>query len=128
ESYEYSDDLLTLTFTLREGLVWSDGEPLTAEDVAISFNLIKEYPALDQRAVWTKLESVTAVEDRTVEFKMTEVDAGLIYQLVQVYPVPEHIWADVEDPVTFTNPDPVASGAMTEIERFTPQEYVQCRN
>ncbi|WP_338609621.1 ABC transporter substrate-binding protein [Pelagibacterium nitratireducens] len=128
ESYEYSDDLLTLTFTLREGLSWSDGEPLTANDVAFTFNLIKDFPALDTRAVWPKLESVTATDDRTIEFKLTEVDAGLIYQLVQVYAVPEHVWAEVEDPVTYTNPDHVASGAMSEIERFTPQEYIQCRN
>ena len=84
ESYEYSDDLLSLTFTLREGLTWSDGEPITADDVAFTFNLIKEFPALDTRAVWPKLEAVEAVDERTVRIDMTEVDAGLIYQLVQV--------------------------------------------
>ncbi len=128
ESYEYSDDLLSLTFVLREGLTWSDGEPITADDVVFTFNLIKEFPALDTRAVWPKLAGVEAVDERTVRLDMTEVDAGLIYQLVQVYPVPEHIWADVTDPVTFTNPGPVGSGPLTEIERFTPQEYIQCRN
>ncbi|QJR20518.1 ABC transporter substrate-binding protein [Pelagibacterium halotolerans] len=128
ESYEYSDDLLTLTFTLREGLTWSDGMPLTANDVAFTFDLMKEYPALDARAVWPKLESVTAVDERTVEIRMNEIDAGLIYQLVQVYPVPEHIWAEVGDPVTYSNNTTVGSGPLTEIERFTPQEYIQCAN
>lgn len=128
ESYEYSDDLLTLTFTLREGLTWSDGEPLTANDVAFTFDLMEQYPALDARAVWPKLESVTAIDDRTVEIKMNEIDAGLIYQLVQVYPVPEHIWAEVADPVTYTNDTTVGSGPLTEIDRFTPQEYIQCAN
>lgn len=128
ESYEYSDDLLTLTFTLREGLTWSDGMPLTANDVAFTFDLMAEYPALDARAVWPKLESVTAVDDRTVEIRMKEVDAGLIYQLVQVYTVPEHIWAEVGDPVTYSNNTTVGSGPLTEIERFTPQEYIQCAN
>ncbi|WP_421951212.1 ABC transporter substrate-binding protein [Pelagibacterium sp.] len=128
ESYEYSDDLLTLTFTLREGLTWSDGMPLTANDVAFTFDLMAEYPALDARAVWPKLDSVTAVDDRTVEIRMKEIDAGLIYQLVQVYPVPEHIWAEVGDPVTYSNNTTVGSGPLTEIERFTPQEYIQCAN
>ncbi|MEQ8445919.1 MAG: ABC transporter substrate-binding protein [Pelagibacterium sp.] len=128
ESYEYSDDLLTLTFTLREGLTWSDGMPLTANDVAFTFDLMAEYPALDARAVWPKLDSVTAVDDRTVEIKMKEIDAGLIYQLVQVYPVPEHIWAEVGDPVTYSNNTTIGSGPLTEIERFTPQEYIQCAN
>ncbi|MBD2464317.1 ABC transporter substrate-binding protein [Oscillatoria sp. FACHB-1407] len=38
ESWEISDDDLTITFTLREGLQWSDGEPLTIDDVLFSFN------------------------------------------------------------------------------------------
>ena len=42
--------------------------------------------------------------------------------------VPEHIWKDVADPVTFTNETPVGSGPLTEITRFTPQVYEQCRN
>ncbi len=38
ESWEGSEDGLTWTYTLREGLEWSDGEPLTAEDVAYTIN------------------------------------------------------------------------------------------
>lgn len=126
--YAYSEDQLSLTFTMRDGAKWSDGEPLTAKDVAFTFNMIKEFPALDLRAVWPKLESVEAADDKTVTFKFKQVDAGLIYQIVQTYVVPEHVWSGVADPVTFTNPNPVGSGPLTEIRRFTPQEYIQCRN
>lgn len=126
--FEYSDDQLSLTFTLREGVLWSDGEPFSAEDVAFTFNMLKENPALDLRAVWPGLESVEAVDERTVRFNYKQVDAGLIYQIVQTYVVPEHTWSGVDDPVTFTNLDPVGSGPLTEIRRFTPQEYIQCRN
>lgn len=126
--YSYSEDQLSLTFVMRDGAKWSDGTPLTAKDVAFSFNLVKEFPALDLRAVWPKLESVEAVDDKTVTFKFKAVDAGLIYQIVQTYVVPEHVWSGVADPVTFTNPNPVGSGPLTEIRRFTPQEYIQCRN
>ena len=38
ESWEASEDGLTYTYTLREGLLWSDGEPLTAEDIAWTIN------------------------------------------------------------------------------------------
>ncbi|MBN9332467.1 ABC transporter substrate-binding protein, partial [Devosia sp.] len=55
-AYAYSDDGLSLTFTMRDGAKWSDGEPLTAKDVAFTFNMIKQFPALDLRAVWPKLE------------------------------------------------------------------------
>jgi peptide/nickel transport system substrate-binding protein len=41
----------TLTFTIRQGVKWSDGTPMTAADVAYTFNLIKKYPALDLTGV-----------------------------------------------------------------------------
>ncbi|MBL8599851.1 MAG: ABC transporter substrate-binding protein [Devosia sp.] len=127
-AFSYSDDGLELTFTMREGLTWSDGKPLTAKDVAYTFNLLKANPALDLRAAWPGLESVEAVDDGHVVFKYKQVDAGLIHQIVQTYVVPEHVWSAVADPITFTNPNPVGSGPLTEIRRFTPQEYIQCRN
>jgi peptide/nickel transport system substrate-binding protein len=128
ESYEYGEDLQSATFTLRDGLQWSDGEDLNADDVIFTFNMIKDHPALDLRTVWDRITGVEKIDDRTIRFDFKEVDTGLIFDLVRVYTVPEHIWADVEDPVSFTNPNPVGSGALTEIVRFTPQEYVQCRN
>lgn len=128
ESFEYSDDNLSLTFTLREGLVWSDGEPLTADDAIFSYNLLRENPALDTRAIWPKIDSVEKVDDRTFTINLNAVDAAFIYQFVQTAIVPEHIWADVDDPVTYINPEHVGSGPLTEIDRFTPQEYLQCRN
>src|SRR5580704_7421159 len=50
----------TLTFTIRQGVKWSDGTPMTAADVAYTFNLIKKNPALDLTGVWSVLSSVTA--------------------------------------------------------------------
>jgi peptide/nickel transport system substrate-binding protein len=128
ESFEYADDLKSVTFKLRDGLKWSDGAPLTAKDVAFTYQLLKDNPALDVRAVWSQLASVELIDDLTVRINYNNVDAGLIYQLAQVYTVPEHVWSGIADPVTFTNPAPVGSGPLTEIRRFTPQEYIQCRN
>ena len=48
-----------LTFTIRNGVKWNDGKPLTAADVAFTFNVMKKYPALDLNAVWSVLSSVT---------------------------------------------------------------------
>ena len=42
ESWEASDDGLTYTYTLREGSTWSDGEPLTAEDIAWTINTSRD--------------------------------------------------------------------------------------
>src|SRR5471030_102945 len=58
-SYAWSDDKKTLTFKLRKGVTWTDGQPFTAADVAFTFNLLKKYPAFDLNAVWSALTSVT---------------------------------------------------------------------
>ena len=128
ESFAYNADLTAVTFKIRDGVKWSDGQPFTANDVLFTFNMLKAHPELDLNAIWTQIKGVT-VADNSVTIDFNTSNSGLIYKLVQVYVVPEHIWKDVADPVTFTNSEhPVGSGAMTEITRFTPQEYMQCRN
>ena len=64
-------DTQTLTFTMRDGVVWSDGTPLTAADVAFTFNMLKQFPALDQTGVWVFLTGVTA-DATTVTFTFNQ--------------------------------------------------------
>lgn len=128
ESYELADDLKSITFTLRDGLKWSDGAPLTADDVVFTYDYIKQFPALDFISVSAQLESVEKVDERTVRFNLVEANSLIANTLVGMPIVPQHIWADIADPVTFANETPVGSGPMTEITRFTPQVYEQCRN
>lgn len=128
ESYELADDLTSITFTLREGLKWSDGEALTADDVVFTYDYIKKFPALDFISVSAQLDSVEKVDDRTVRFNLLAPNSLIANTIVGMPIVPEHIWADIEDPVTFANENPVGSGPMTEITRFTPQVYEQCAN
>src|SRR5690606_5135096 len=128
ESYELADDLKSITFTLREGLKWSDGEALTADDVVFTYDYIKKFPALDFISVSAQLASVEKLDERTVRFNLNEPNSLIANTIVGMPIVPEHIWSEVEDPVTFANENPVGSGPMTEITRFTPQVYEQCRN
>jgi peptide/nickel transport system substrate-binding protein len=128
ESFELADDLKSITFTLREGLKWSDGEPLTADDVVFTYDYLKKFPALDFNSVSALMESVEKLDERTVRFNLKQPNSLVAYTIVAMPIVPEHIWKDVADPVTFTNETPVGSGPLTEITRFTPQVYEQCRN
>jgi len=128
ESFQLADDLKSITFTLRDGLKWSDGQPLTADDVIFTYDYIKKFPALDFISVWGLLDSVDKVDDRTVKFTLKQPNSLIANTLVGMPIVPQHIWKDVADPVTFANETPVGSGPMTEIRRFTPQVYEQCRN
>ncbi|MDF2797640.1 MAG: transporter substrate-binding protein, partial [Devosia sp.] len=128
ESFELADDLRSITFVLREGLKWSDGEPLTADDVVFTYGYLKQFPALDFNSVSALLESVEKVDERTVRFNLLQPNSLVANTIVAMPIVPEHVWAEVTDPVTFTNETPVGSGPLTEISRFTPQVYEQCRN
>ncbi|ADO41453.1 ABC transporter substrate-binding protein [Ketogulonicigenium vulgare] len=128
ESYELSDDLTSITFKLRDGLKWSDGEAFTADDVVFTFDFIKENPALDFISVWGDLTAVEKVDETSVRFTLSQPNSLIANTIVEMPIVPQHIWSEVADPVTFANENPVGSGPMTEVTRFTPQVYEQCRN
>ena len=69
-SFKWSNGNKTLTFTIRSGVKWSDGTPMTANDVAYTFNLTKKNPALDLTGAWSVLSSVTASGNTvTMNFK-----------------------------------------------------------
>ncbi|HVR61666.1 MAG TPA: ABC transporter substrate-binding protein [Polyangia bacterium] len=128
ESFAFSADHLRLSFALRHGVRWSDGQPFGAADVAFTFELLRTHPALDILGVGEYLRAARAVADDQVvfDFKRPFVP-GL--DDISAYPiVPAHVWKDVADPLTFANPTPVATGPFTEVTSFQPQAYRIERN
>lgn len=126
--YEWSEDKLELRMAIRQGVLWSDGEAFSAHDVAFTFNLAKAFPALDRGGVWRYLESVEATGDDAVSFRFQRVFVpGFAAVAAQVI-VPEHIWGEIEDPVSFSNENPVATGPFTEVRLFRNQVYELGRN
>jgi len=101
--------------TLRNGLTWSDGTPLTAEDVAFTMNLAKEYDALWFAPMWNYVLSVISIGDYVVRFDFT--DAPLYQEfdnnLYNIPIVPKHIWeTKTEEDITIgANANPIGSGA-----------------
>ena len=91
---------------------WSDGAPFTARDVVFTFDLLRRHPALDLRGVWAFVDDVRAPDDSTVEIVFSRVFIPGFFYLAQQPIVPEHIWKDVPDPVSWPNPDPVATGPL----------------
>ncbi len=126
--YEYAEDLQSVTFTIREGVMWSDGEMLDSGDVAFTFNLFLTVPATDRAAIGDFLDSVEVIDDYTVQFNLNRTYT-LAHELIggQMI-VPEHNWADVEDYSLFLNEEPVGTGAMTTVADFNEQAYTLCRN
>ncbi|MBA2519127.1 MAG: ABC transporter substrate-binding protein [Chloroflexia bacterium] len=130
--YSYSDDNLQLTFTLRDGVLWSDGEALTAEDVKFTFDYLTEHAALPGtegvRGAIPFIESVEATDELTVVFTFTQVFSPGLFDVGEQMIVPQHIWSEIEDPVTFTNENPVGTGPFTEIGTFEDQYYEVLKN
>ncbi|HLU08149.1 MAG TPA: ABC transporter substrate-binding protein [Oceanobacillus sp.] len=126
--YEYSDDLLSVTFTIREGVLWSDGEPFSADDVIFSFNLIQEYTELDRGGLLGFVSGVEKVDDTTIRFDLSEVFTQAHVEIGEFRPVPEHIWSEVEDPVTYNPENPVATGPFANLCVLEEQVFELCRN
>lgn len=118
----------SLRVTLREGVRFSDGEAFGADDVVFTFDLARRFPALDSGGVWAFLTEVSAVDARTVRFRFARPYAPGFAALATQPIVPEHVWKDVASPVTWANPDPVATGPFTEVRRFDTQVWELGRN
>ncbi|MBX3001167.1 MAG: ABC transporter substrate-binding protein [Caldilineaceae bacterium] len=137
ESYEYGEDLDTITVVLRQGVRWSDGEPFTADDVVFTYEMLRENPGM----IWAAeanaaVASVEAIDDYTVQFNLTEPNARL-HLVREAFPAvsvwsgitiqPEHIWRDVEDPVSFRNNPPIGTGPYL-LENSTEQAFSYVRD
>ncbi|MGF1681156.1 ABC transporter substrate-binding protein [Photobacterium minamisatsumaniensis] len=127
KDYYMSDDLMQVTFELRDGLKWSDGEALTAEDIAYTIELLQKQPELDRTGVNKWVKSVKTKGNKVI-FTLTEATSNAPFEITKVSFVPKHIWSKVENPASFANENPVGSGAFTAIDTFTPQLYTQCQN
>jgi peptide/nickel transport system substrate-binding protein len=112
-SYQWSDANKTLTFTIRPGVKWSDGTPMTAADVAYTFNLLKAQPGLDLNTVWSVLSTVVQNGDQVV-FTFANPAVPFFYYIAdQVGIVPQHIWSQIADPVNENDATPVGTGPYT---------------
>ena len=115
-SWNKNNDILTIT--TRKNVQWSDGTIFSASDVLFTFNLMREYPAFDGRGIWSYLSNVKQIDDNNIEFKFSSVYVPGLDAIANQIIVPKHIWEKIEDPIKFTNPEPVGTGPFTEIVKF----------
>lgn len=105
ESWDVSEDGLTWTYTIRSGVLWSDGEPLTARDVAYTFNRVMsgKYEQTNFGSYVGQIASVEATDDQTVVMRVKAPSPTMLHLFV--YILPEHIWRDIDakEVTDFTN-------------------------
>src|SRR5216683_1999080 len=95
-----SSDQLTFTFKLRPNLKWSDGQPLTADDVAFSYGLMyspdtKDYVSRYRANLEGFMQSVTATDPQTVVFKFSKVLANFVDSNCRFGILPKHVLGTV---------------------------------
>jgi peptide/nickel transport system substrate-binding protein len=113
KSYAWSNGNKTLTFTIRDGVKWSDGKPFSAADVVYTFNLLKKNPALDLNANWSVLKSVTQNGNK-VAFNFKTPAVPYFYYIADQTPiVAQHIWTSIKNPTTYKDTKPVGTGPFT---------------
>ncbi len=85
ESWEFSEDALTLTFHLRQGVTFHDGSDFTAADVVASYNrILDEATAAVARSNYLSIESMDTPDDYTVVFNLSRPDVPLLAGMASV--------------------------------------------
>ena len=141
ESWTQSEDGLTWEFKIRPGMLWSDGEPATAEDVAYTFNLVLDAVETDVGYLgqgyldgYLTNAGVTAVEATDPETVVVTTDFASNLILQAYVPIlPEHIWSEFtleqignfEGEEPFTNPVPVVGTGPYQAVEFEPGNFIR---
>ena len=123
EKWEPSPDKLTWTYTVRRGAKWSDGQPITAADVAFTFNLMlsNETARTANSNYVAQWESVTAPDEATVVVKTKAPQTTMVALDIPI--VPEHVWSKVDVGAEPTYPM-VGSGPFV-ITDFKESQYTR---
>jgi len=130
ESYEMSSDGLTYTFRLRKNLHWSDGEPITANDIIFTIEKAQDQEIKSpKRGSWNGI-SVEKVNDLTVRFTLKK-PYNFFLGNATLGILPAHLWGKIKNeqfPLSNLNTEPVGSGpyqvaSISRDETGIPQSY-----
>lgn len=127
ESVATSEDGKTWTFTIRQGITFHDGQPMTANDVAFSLNLYLAHTDFPYLNFYTGyFDTITAPDDKTVVLTLTEAIPNLESQLLALYILPEHIWsqhAEGNAAAEFENLAMIGTGPF-QMKEYRQNEFV----
>jgi peptide/nickel transport system substrate-binding protein len=113
EGYQMSDDGMIITFRLRPDVHFSDGVPITTDDIIFTYQTLKN-PKIDAAPAanyYIRVKDVVKVDDRTVKFEMSEPYFKALEIAGTLPIIPKHIY-NFTDPKQFNDrrSDPVGSG------------------
>ena len=122
-----SADLTTVTYTLLDGVLWSDGEPLTASDVVFTWKWIVDPANQSPNAgLYDAIETVEAVDDQTVKITFKEPQLGWNSYFSsgseRRHPARTHPRRPAATPATNFAQKPIGTGPYV-VDAFTPNDY-----
>lgn len=143
ESWEISDDYMTIKFHLREGITWHDGEAFTADDVKFTYEFIAD-PAYTGDNFYAlsaisgikdykdgkveEISGINVIDDYTVSISTSEVYAPFLEHIGGIKIIPEHVWRDVDvssaSQKTEMLKNTIGTGPYT-VKKFLPNQYVE---
>ncbi len=127
-SYKWSNGGKTLTFTIRKGVKFSNGTPLTAADVAFTFNLVNTNAAANIAGDPPLASPAKAVNSTTVVLDYSQAQYSNLHAMGGETPiVPERLWKSIKDPATATIATPVGTGPFV-LKSFTTGLVTYSRN
>ena len=118
EEWTVSDDALTYTFKLKEGIKFSDGSDFTSEDVVFTYQQVMDNPGLNENVDLTKVKSIEADGDYTVVVKMNEAYSPFIDTAAMLQIVP----SDAYDSDAFDTA-PIGTGAY-KVAQYDPNQQI----
>jgi peptide/nickel transport system substrate-binding protein len=118
----------SITFTIRQGVKWNDGQPFTAADVAFTFNYVKKYStgAQDINKGGLQITSVST-SGNTVTLNFPSAQYMQLENIAGQAILPEHVWSSITNPATYTDPKPVGTGPYV-LGSFTPEGFTMIKN
>jgi peptide/nickel transport system substrate-binding protein len=122
--WEHTTDGLEWRFTLRKGIKWHDGEPLTADDAAFTFDYMtkgagRSTPVIHARGLGQIVESVKVEAPEQVLFRLRRPFAPFEESIAQrLFIIPKHIWSDVSDPLKFRSGKALVGSGAYRLKTF----------
>lgn len=129
ESYEFSDDGMTLTFHLHEGVKWHDGEPFTSEDVKWTYDtaIAEKWSKADNLS---NIASIECPDENTVVMNLKTPDVSLIAKLAWygTFIMPKHIYEGTDTATNPANQNPIGTGPYKFVSYETGVAVTLVRN
>lgn len=124
DKWETEDGGKKWTYTLQDGLTWSDGEPITAADVVYTYDQMMTVPELSvaNGNLVTNFDTVTATDDKTVVITLKTPQAPNPGSEIPI--VPKHVWEKVSDPATFANDSDVVGSGSFLLEDYSANQSI----